>query len=1187
MEQGIFQFVLRYSKTQQLFLLIVALASLPFYFFSLDLPKQIVDKAIKGKEKGITFPVDYYGLELDQISYLMVLCVIFLVLVLINGGFKYFINVYRGASGERMLRRLRYQLLQRVLRFPLPQFRKTSQGEVVSMVTLETEPLGGFFGDSLSLPSYQGGMLITLMAFMFVQDWKLGAAAIVLYPIQGWLIPKLQRKVNALGKERVQVVRRLSERIGETVTGAGEIHANDTSQFELADFSSRLNHLYGIRFEIYKKKFFIKFVNNFLGLLTPFFFYSIGGLLVIQGDITVGALIAVLGAYKDVSAPWKMLLTYYQRLEDSRIKYDQLIEKFEIPDLMAEEKLAADVAEDQLQPIVGLLTASNVSLTEDDGLRVLDGASMSIQLPSHFALIGPGGSGKDEFAQMAARLLSPSSGKITLGGKDYEDFPEAVTGRRISYADQTPYIFGGSIRDNLLYGLKHRPLREAEYDEAGTAARQTHIKEAEGSGNTTFDINAGWVDFTAAGADNEEQVTQRIIHYLDVVGMEEDVYQIGLRRTVDPGKRSDLVSSILKARSILRQRLDEQKISDFVESFDKDKFNTNASVAENILFGTPAGTEFEIDHLGKNVYVHSVLKKVGLIDEFLDKGQRLAKIMVDLFKGLPADHEFWERFGFIGPDDLPEFESILAKINQGGLEIVSEEDRSRLLDLPFKLIPARHHIGLVEEDFQERLLEARREFEAGLPDEARQAVEFFDVEGYNASASVHGNILFGKLASERAHSAERVGEILAEVVNEAGLRTEILELGLAYDVGIGGSRLSAAQKQRVSLARSLIKKPDLLVVNEALSSLDAESQAALIKGMQKEQEGRSLMLLPSSAEAPDGFDQVLTMANGKIAGGEGTDAGPSDETAAPADGSFGDEIDVLASIPMFASLDRSRLKLLSFASERYTFDEGQEVFHQGDVGDKAYVVIEGDADVVLETLDGPKTLVTMSRNDMFGELALLCDAPRTATVRAGSDLSVMSISKDVFFKLISEDLEVSAQLTRSVADRLERTTRDLSQASTVRDMITNLPDARLFADRISYTNKLKKGTPESSGLLLFDVKKNFVLGGALSPDEHNQMLRAIADRIITCTRATDTTARIDDWNFAIIVTPILEDDAPKLLAQRITNAFVTPINIGKHKIMCQADCEYTFRPLEDVEPEEQLANLLAGEGESFTLKGAV
>ncbi|MAM78965.1 MAG: ABC transporter ATP-binding protein, partial [Alphaproteobacteria bacterium] len=89
MERGVFQFVFKYSKTQQLVLILITLASLPFYFFSLDIPKQIVDKAIKGTD----FPANYYGLELEQVPFLMVLCAIFLILVVVNGGFKFFLNV--------------------------------------------------------------------------------------------------------------------------------------------------------------------------------------------------------------------------------------------------------------------------------------------------------------------------------------------------------------------------------------------------------------------------------------------------------------------------------------------------------------------------------------------------------------------------------------------------------------------------------------------------------------------------------------------------------------------------------------------------------------------------------------------------------------------------------------------------------------------------------------------------------------------------------------------------------------------------------------------------------------------------------------------------------------------------------------------------------------------------------------
>ena len=146
-------------------------------------------------------------MELDQIPYLLVLCCMFLVLVLINGWFKLHLNVKKGQVGERMLRRLRYQLYERVLRFPLHHFDRTATGQVIAMMTGELEPVGGFIGEAFALPISQGGTLLTIFVFMFVQDPMLGAAAVAFYPLQGYLIPKMQRIIRRLGRERVRKVR--------------------------------------------------------------------------------------------------------------------------------------------------------------------------------------------------------------------------------------------------------------------------------------------------------------------------------------------------------------------------------------------------------------------------------------------------------------------------------------------------------------------------------------------------------------------------------------------------------------------------------------------------------------------------------------------------------------------------------------------------------------------------------------------------------------------------------------------------------------------------------------------------------------------------------------------------------------------------------------------------------------------
>src|SRR6266446_8670799 len=124
---------------------------------------------------------------------------------------------------------------------------------------------------------------------MFMQDALLCIAAMALYPVQGYIIPKLQAKVNQLSKRRVRTVRQVADRVQESAAGIVEIHANDTVKLRLTDFANVLGTIYDIRFEVYKRKFFIKFLNNFLGQLTPLFFFSIGGYLVIRGELSLGA----------------------------------------------------------------------------------------------------------------------------------------------------------------------------------------------------------------------------------------------------------------------------------------------------------------------------------------------------------------------------------------------------------------------------------------------------------------------------------------------------------------------------------------------------------------------------------------------------------------------------------------------------------------------------------------------------------------------------------------------------------------------------------------------------------------------------------------------------------------------------------------------------------------------------------
>ncbi|MCW0234704.1 MAG: Crp/Fnr family transcriptional regulator [Ferrovibrio sp.] len=142
-----------------------------------------------------------------------------------------------------------------------------------------------------------------------------------------------------------------------------------------------------------------------------------------------------------------------------------------------------------------------------------------------------------------------------------------------------------------------------------------------------------------------------------------------------------------------------------------------------------------------------------------------------------------------------------------------------------------------------------------------------------------------------------------------------------------------------------------------------------------------------------------------------------------------EEVELLRRIPLFAKIEPSKLKLLAFTSQRLTYKPGDVLFHQGDPGDAAFVIIGGEADVVVNTPTGPLKVAHLRQNDFVGEIAILCDVPRTATVTATLETTVLRIEKDLFFRLIADFPQIAIEIMRVLAQRLDRTTADLRELS--------------------------------------------------------------------------------------------------------------------------------------------------------------
>jgi CRP/FNR family cyclic AMP-dependent transcriptional regulator len=138
-----------------------------------------------------------------------------------------------------------------------------------------------------------------------------------------------------------------------------------------------------------------------------------------------------------------------------------------------------------------------------------------------------------------------------------------------------------------------------------------------------------------------------------------------------------------------------------------------------------------------------------------------------------------------------------------------------------------------------------------------------------------------------------------------------------------------------------------------------------------------------------------------------------------------EETDLLRKIPMFAKMETSKLKLLAFASEIVSFQDGDIVFNSGDSAEFAYVIMHGEVDVITETDSGPIVTLTLKQNQLIGELGLLNNTPRIATLIASGDLRAMKITAEMFFRILRENSEVTLDVIRMLSDKLTMTNQKL------------------------------------------------------------------------------------------------------------------------------------------------------------------
>ncbi len=813
MEKSLFRWVLKHSARSQFYLVLITVISFPIVYISLELPKIIVNDALQ----GVSFPREILSLEFDQIPYLFLLCGTFFAMVVLNNVVKYFFNTYRGVVGERMLRRLRYDLYERVMRMRPSEYRKASPGEIVQMVTAEVEPLSGFVSAAVAVPAFQGGMLAVYIVFIFIQDPLLGAAAIFFYPIQAWIIPKLQRRVVALQHDRIANVRAMSDDIGEAVANLRDVHANAAAPWRLAALTAALHRNFVIRYAIYRRKFLIKFVNNFVNQLTPFLFYSIGGYLVIVGRLDLGALVAVLAAYKDLAGPWKELLNYYQLQADMRVRYATIVERFDAAETEPRRRL---FPEEDEAPLTGDLKFNKVSASALGGSGGLKNATVAVEARARVAVLGSDSSGRDTFLQLAAGLVDSETGAVELGGQNLNEVSYGSVSSALAYVDGAPAVFSGTLRDNMRYGL----LRPPEFDAAAaTPEIRARAVEARRTANLDVDSELDWTDYGLCDANGPAEFDARLIELCDAFGLEGELRALGLNASIDEEAQPDLAAAITRARVAMAERAgDKEGVADVVEFWDRNQFNENASVAENALFSLPKGSPPRLKQLYDDPEVREVFEGTEAELALAGIGLDVVAALAELLRNVSADSRLMKDLNLFRLEDLPEYELIAQRAEQRGVEALSRKHKARLAGVAFELIPARHRLGVMNDKWRAAILAARDLFEPVRAKPNRFVA--FDSDKYIPGLSLRDNLLIGKPRLNRREKWGKIDEFLRVGLRDLDLEEDVKLAALDTPIASGGPGMSSTSRLRLALIRALVRRPRFLVLDGVAATANDDDE---------------------------------------------------------------------------------------------------------------------------------------------------------------------------------------------------------------------------------------------------------------------------------------------------------------------------------------------------------------------------
>jgi ABC-type bacteriocin/lantibiotic exporter with double-glycine peptidase domain len=696
--------------------------------------------------------------------------------------------------------RLRAELSGHVLRLPPDHFARHSVGQLTNRIQTEVGRLG------MSVPNVFVQPLVDLVTFVFYASYLLSMSPLLTFVASAALPPILLVAPRANAR-LAEASRRIGQNLGhysaalqQSLSSAFEIQVHGTWRYEEARLAQRQAKVADDALDLVRYGGWLTLAVDLARFCAPVGVYVYGGWLAMRGQMETGEIVAFAAVLGGLYGSLDKLARVPPMWRTAQDRFDELRETLELPAYFVDAPGARPLPEGE--PVGATVTLQEVRFGYDKARPIVDGLSLQIGSGERIALVGRSGCGKSTVLQLMCGRLRPLAGEVALDGAPVDEIPLDQLTARIGVVGQTPTLFAGTVRYNLVYAL----LRSPEGDPG-------------------------------------QGLDPALLELCERVAFSEDLLDLGLQMKLPAASAERL----LQVRLAIRERVGrEPGVAQFVPG----RWLAYAGVAENLLFAPDNDGRIDPEELelwseaARRAGLDELLAEIGLraVEQGLDKLRALAA------STQPGAADQLEAMGS-SPEEVAERVALSSRAREG-------RDSSTLQALVRK--------GLLSRDapaHREPLVAARQRFGAAL---GALAPAPYDPALWNARLSVRDNLLFGHLDPEDGGAVARVRALLQQALDEAGLLSEVRRVGLDFDAGERGSRLSGGQRQKVALARVLLKRPRLVLLDEVTASLDPASARAIAGVFAQRDPQCTVVAITHQHSWVERFDRVLMLEAGQV-----------------------------------------------------------------------------------------------------------------------------------------------------------------------------------------------------------------------------------------------------------------------------------------------------------------------------------